>query len=102
MAKRSYDGFTEIIFKREMGFSHPGSISRRISASEVLFFFFLLAYCFEYSSVVFVTPSCLFPFSDETFATQGRVNFASFFVYKLWVLDGYVISIRKSSHFLDS
>ncbi|KAF8051703.1 hypothetical protein N665_1682s0008 [Sinapis alba] len=33
MAKGSYDGFTEI-FKREMGFSHPRSISRRISASE--------------------------------------------------------------------
>uniref|UniRef100_M4FB17 Uncharacterized protein n=1 Tax=Brassica campestris TaxID=3711 RepID=M4FB17_BRACM len=33
----SDEGFREI-FKREMGFSHPRSISRRISASEVLVF----------------------------------------------------------------
>ena len=44
----SDEGFREI-FKREMGFSHPRSISRRISASEVLVF---LLTALEYSSML--------------------------------------------------
>lgn len=52
----------------------------------------------EYSSMVIshtLSLSCLFPFSDETFETQGGVLLI---VYKMWILDAYVISIRKSCH----
>lgn len=58
MAKRNAridDGFTEM-FSKEIGFSHPRSVSRRISASEVLIFFSLTAPVFLYG---FVTLSLL-------------------------------------------
>lgn len=107
MAKRNAgldDGFMEI-FNREMGFSHPRSVSRRISASEVLIYS-LTARIFLNGFVTlflrsFLLSFCLFSFSDETFCNSRRAISCSEFVYKLWVLDGYVIIIRKSCHYLD-
>jgi hypothetical protein len=66
------DGFTEI-FNREIGFSHPITISRRISASEVLIFFQILFHFSIFSDLEL--SLYLFPFLNETFQLVKTFQF---------------------------